>query len=434
MIIQSKIFSGDIRISTLFTNKHILVAIYPLLCIVMISRRMDAVLNPQPWAEDGTVFIHDAFCHSINSIFLSYAGYYTPLPRIVTLISTIISPIYNILIMNLFAILVSALIFNFFLHPLFRSVIKNDLLRLLCVILILSSPNEEVFMNITNLQWFTPLFLFFYCVLILTNLKYFLNSGNILFYSVIILAVVFSISTPLSVLILPLYIVIRYNNLVQQKNGLVISKFKIFFLEFPFLLTLMFFLANTFIAKKITAGAYHFHLEQINGILYQLFYRIVYFNSTSLPNFYLSHYLLIAVILGSFFASIMILKNHNNNSQNIFTLFFFEYLCVFFLSRPKEIEYFSSIGSTGGSRYFFIPYYLLLIILIIYIDNNRKNFRWYLSVGVLFLIAFNFYCNYWLPPYIDHQYIQVVSSHIYGNLRDPIPINPGDWNMTLDCY
>lgn len=77
--------------SNIFDNKVILFGLYPFLCLLLWSRRLDCILNPQPWAEDGAIFIHDAFCHSINSIFIPYAGYYHPLARVATFFATSVS-------------------------------------------------------------------------------------------------------------------------------------------------------------------------------------------------------------------------------------------------------------------------------------------------------------------------------------------------------
>jgi hypothetical protein len=53
---------------------------------VLVTRRPDAILHPQFWAEDGTVFYAQAYNHpSIGQIFAPSAGYLQLLPRFVAL-------------------------------------------------------------------------------------------------------------------------------------------------------------------------------------------------------------------------------------------------------------------------------------------------------------------------------------------------------------
>src|SRR5258708_34049507 len=54
-------------------------------CLVVISRRPDAILNPQFWAEDGVTFYRDAYTGGFRSLVLPYVGYLVSLQRLVAL-------------------------------------------------------------------------------------------------------------------------------------------------------------------------------------------------------------------------------------------------------------------------------------------------------------------------------------------------------------
>ena len=61
---------------------YVHIILFTLAFIVIISRRPDAILNPQFWAEDGSVFYAQAYNKGIiNSLFLPYAGYLHAVPR-----------------------------------------------------------------------------------------------------------------------------------------------------------------------------------------------------------------------------------------------------------------------------------------------------------------------------------------------------------------
>jgi len=100
--------------------------------------------------------------------------------------------------MNLIALLISAYCISYLFDPDFRFLIKNDLVRLIAAILIACMLLPEVWMNITNIQWF----LLIYTMLSVTNLIF--NKGSAdkkigfkLICQVVFLCLSF-LSTPLS--------------------------------------------------------------------------------------------------------------------------------------------------------------------------------------------------------------------------------------------
>ena len=68
---------------------------------VLIIRKPSALLNPQFWAEDGTVFFVDAFSSGFSSLSITYADYFHTFPRLIAYLGgifpiTSVPFIYNI--------------------------------------------------------------------------------------------------------------------------------------------------------------------------------------------------------------------------------------------------------------------------------------------------------------------------------------------------
>ena len=121
------LFSQNMSEINLFTLLYLVS-----LTLILFFRRPDALLNSQPWAEDGTsVFLLQVIEHSTHSIFITYAGYWHLIPRIITLIAIRFGLASAPFVMNLSALLISALCILTLCNTDFRFIIRNDFLRFL---------------------------------------------------------------------------------------------------------------------------------------------------------------------------------------------------------------------------------------------------------------------------------------------------------------
>jgi hypothetical protein len=114
-------------------------------------------LNPQFWAEDGTIFFIQQYNYGISAIFQQYAGYFHFAPRIIALLADWFFP-YSVIpwVYNYSSLFVTLLVISSIFSP--RLIIKNKTLLALSIVTIPHFTNE-VFLNITNLQWILSLFL-----------------------------------------------------------------------------------------------------------------------------------------------------------------------------------------------------------------------------------------------------------------------------------
>jgi hypothetical protein len=134
-----------------------------LVCLVaIVSRKPDALLNPEFYAEDGKVWYTDAYSAGwLHSLSLPFGGYLNTLQRLLAAI-TLLVPFHSVpLAMNLIGIVVQVLPVNVLLSN--RCTTWGPLyLRLLYALVYIALPNSpEVHIVITNSQFHLALVAFF---------------------------------------------------------------------------------------------------------------------------------------------------------------------------------------------------------------------------------------------------------------------------------
>jgi hypothetical protein len=182
--------------------------IFLLACAVIISRRPDAVLNAQFWAEDGHVFFADAYNFGWwHALFRTYAGYFHAFPRLGAALSLLAPLALAPLVLNLVAICVEVLPVSILLSSrssawgslAFRSILAGAYLAL---------PNSfEMHALITDSQWLLALAAFL--LLVARKPR---NAGERIFDLAILLLC--GLSGPFCVLLTPIALFVAW----QQRN------------------------------------------------------------------------------------------------------------------------------------------------------------------------------------------------------------------------
>src|SRR5262245_30502970 len=130
--------------------------------LILYSRRPDAVLNAQFYAEDGARWYRDAYEWGWRCLLIPETGYLQTLSRLIALFALLFPFASAPLVMNLFALSIQILPVNLFLSRRFTGV--PLFARLTGSLLYLGLPNSiEIHANTTNIQWHLGLV----CVLIL---------------------------------------------------------------------------------------------------------------------------------------------------------------------------------------------------------------------------------------------------------------------------
>ncbi len=140
---------------SVFSNKLLLQAIVGAISFLIIfSRRPDALLNPQFWAEDGVVWYAQAYGTGFLSLFNQELGYYCTFQRLVAIVSLWFPFAFVPLIFNLCAIGLKVLVVQFFISTRCSRIVPSLQIRLLLALLYLALPNSwEIDSNLTNTQW-----------------------------------------------------------------------------------------------------------------------------------------------------------------------------------------------------------------------------------------------------------------------------------------
>ena len=123
-------------------------------CAWIISRRPDALLHPQFWAEDGSIWFADAYnLGGWAALFRTQAGYFQTLPRLASIFGLLAPLSLAPLVFNLIALAAQALPVNVLLGS--RSSAWGKLrMRAMLAGVYLALPNcPEICANITNAQW-----------------------------------------------------------------------------------------------------------------------------------------------------------------------------------------------------------------------------------------------------------------------------------------
>jgi hypothetical protein len=119
--------------------------------VVLLVRKPDALLHPQFWAEDGTVFFLENYLYGATAIMLPYAGYLHMVPRLTAAAAAALAPPSAApLIYNVCALVVTLVVVG----SVFSKRLRMDYKPLVALAVVLVPMYQgEVFLTITNAQW-----------------------------------------------------------------------------------------------------------------------------------------------------------------------------------------------------------------------------------------------------------------------------------------
>lgn len=167
--------------------------------ILIFTRRPDALINPQFWAEDGKVWFAQAYNAGIfTALFTPEAGYFQTISKIIAVVSLAFPFEYAPLIFILFAIGIKLLIAGFLLSERSSNLLPDVFARYFAAFIYLALPHSyETHANLTNVQWHLALLAFLVVVAAPDARKVW----KIFDYSVVLLS---ALSGPFCLLLLPL--------------------------------------------------------------------------------------------------------------------------------------------------------------------------------------------------------------------------------------
>ena len=189
--------------------RYLVVAV--LLAAIIVWRRADVVARPQLWAEDGSIF----FCNALvlgfpRALVRLYRGFPYLVPRLIAEIGTLVPVAAAPRVYTTAAIAIESLAVATFCAPRFRHLVRSDRLRIAwCVACVCLPSGAEVFATPTNVGWFLALWL-----LVVSSSTAPRGRGSFSF--VVVGGIATVASTPLAVLLAPLWLLRCADGIVRR--------------------------------------------------------------------------------------------------------------------------------------------------------------------------------------------------------------------------
>ena len=151
--IPKPVLRGINRILNLLQN-HWIIA-FLLFFVLVSSRAIHWLTNPQFYIEDGQEFYLSALNQGLQSISREYASYYHVVPRLLSLLAVAFPLRYGPLILELAALAVQASVSAFLLSRRMAKQLPSKLVRFGLAFFVIANPNStELFANVSHSQWY----------------------------------------------------------------------------------------------------------------------------------------------------------------------------------------------------------------------------------------------------------------------------------------
>ncbi|WP_138499133.1 hypothetical protein [Nostoc sp. PA-18-2419] len=407
--------------------------------ILIISRRPDAILNPQFWAEDGTVFYAQTYNNGIiNSLFSPYAGYLDAIARLTAAFSMLFSFKSAPLVFNLIAIIIQILPVNFLISSRFSKLIPNINYRIYISFLYLALPGcYEVNANITNAQWRIALLIFM--AIISKSSNFLVNLFDILIILIGGLTGPFSILIILAILFLIIFE--KKSNQKKRINNL-------FYIKLVLLLgtalTQILVLTNNQIGQSRISkiGSIFLSFNDVRKILEILTNQVfsMSFFGTHITNYLInslpeSLYIILNItllIVGSIILFYLLLKSSIELRAFIIfaTLIPFTAIALEF----PHVTLFEPVGV--GGRYWFnlvLAFSLGTIWLCYKIYSIKTHMAKIFAVTILATMSIGIVTDWQHPAFTDFKFAKYADRfmELPSGQEIIIPTNPEPWSMKL---
>jgi hypothetical protein len=396
--------------------------------LIIFSRRPDAIINPQFWAEDGQRWYADAYQFGIRCLLIpdELGGYFHSVSRLSALTALIFPFSMAPLVMNLFAIGIQILPASIFLSSRFSNIALWK--RLVAAFVYFALPNTyEVNANTTTIQWHLGLLA---CMMLLApstrNWKWHIFDGMVL--------VLISLDSPVGVVLSPIAAAVWW---MRRNRGSAISLASLLPGAVIQGLTVLFSHARPAAAN----GANLHRLIRILGG--QIFLSPLLGNMTLLhmtwrhfPNYVFARES-IAFVIG--LAVLFYALRYAPTEVKLFILFGFAVLSLSLahpipgLAPQPQWELLAFPGH--GNRYYFLPSISFLVALAWIATSAAKIPRWIAAV-LLLMLPLGIFRDWRYPDFADLHFKEYAARFEAASpgtkIEIPLnPINAAHWTMEL---
>lgn len=418
--------------SQISTGQQILfhIGLFFVCFLLLYSRRPDAVLNAQFYAEDGARWYRDAYELGWRCLVIPETGYLQTVSRLIALFALLFPFVFAPLVMNLFALSLQILPVNLFLSRRFDGI--PVFARLLGSLLYLGLPNSiEIHANTTNIQWHLGLV----CLLIHLG-----KTPQSKFWNVIDVCALalLAFDSPLAFVLLPIAAMVwkrepsraRLVHLTALMPGAIVQG-------------LVLFLSHTHGRESATIGA---SATRLVGILGGQVFLSSVAGARTLALLFISgdrRVLLCLQVAAMLIGIGMMLASLRGAFYPVrLFLLFAAGVLVLALSHPiagpdlnfPQWEYLQLPGRS--SRYYFFPilaFYLALFSLVLRREQGPNRIFRYLAIAILCAVPIGVWRDWNYPRYPDlhfNEYAQEFERAKPGT-SFTIPIVPAGWQMQV---
>jgi hypothetical protein len=379
--------------------------------ITLLLRKTDSLLNPQFWAEDGSVFFLQQYEKGASAIFQPYSGYLHLVPRLIALLADTFFPYSEIpFIYNLSSLILTLLVVASVFSPRFKVAYKP--LFALTIVLVPHYTNE-VFLNITNIQWILAISL----IIILMKEKPSRQHGSInLQLAIDFIIIIFcGLTGPFIVFLTPCFIW-RW---IRDKNSYTcrVMSAVIFFACIQ--LTLILFLSESTEYNDVNLT-----LSAFSTILGYRVFGILFFGKSTAQD--LNHHLLTAMYFCLCFVILRFSLRKDNLTAYCLVIQFIILLAVF-QKFKANIEVLLPVEN--GARYFYIPHVLLTWSLVALLRTKEKWKNVIITAALTLILFSSSTSDFRSKELIDYNW--KLYSQLIGREDVTIPINPKGWQIHL---
>ena len=396
--------------------------------LLIFSRRPDAILNPQFFAEDGQRWFADAYRFGLRSLLIpdEVGGYLHTAPRLAALLSLLFPFRWAPLAMNLCAITIQILPINIFLSARFSQIGLPA--RIAASFLYLALPNTyEINANATTIQWHLALLA---CLVLFAQPA--MDWGWRFFDAIVLILT--SIESPMGILLVPVAGAMWWLRRDKQSATLLVL-----LLPGAMVQAVVVLLSRARRLAPLGAG-----LERLNSIVARQVFLGSLLGKKTVLHFLLRHSADVSCVVETIgtvvgIVTLVYVLRRAPAELKIFVVFAFAVLAMGLthpmpgMSNQPAWELMRFPGT--GNRYYFLPSLAFLASLywIAFFAGSRKA-RW-MAGPVLFLLPIGIIEDWRYPAFKDlhfREYAERFEAAPSGTTMS-IPINPaGATNWTMD--
>jgi hypothetical protein len=394
-----------------FTNyKNIAFVVIAIL--ILIVRKSDSLSNPQLWAEDGAIFFTQQYEYGAVSIFTPYAGYLHIVPRLIAILADSFFSYADVpAVYNYMCLFVTIIVIVHCFSPRLQLPFKP--LLALSIVLVPQALNE-VFFNITNLQWILCILLILALLKAAPNKNYGNYALQVISDFVIIIFI--GLTGPFLIILFPFFIWKLFHVKKTYGYTLLITAFCIVLMQ------LFFLVPNTEIVQEGSM----LNLDIYISIFGRKLFGGLFFGRSMMK----SNALLISMSALAFFSILLYLsyKKSPKDKQIVKMVIMLLSISVVILAALIARYNFSPWVMTISGRYYYIPHVMIAWSLILCF-NQHGIWKNIFVISFLLLIPCSSISIGIRTRMIDYHW-KYYSSLIGTKAIINIPINP-NWSLTL---